>query len=341
MTDQTPNAPSEVQDTAADIFGDISNPAVEAAAATAEPTGSTNEPVSGDGIPKVTDFKAPDGGTTHVDAPVTPPAGQTPASTVAPVIPPSVPSPQAPVPSTPAPTPVQYTPEQVAAFQQWQAAQQQQVMPPAQVQQPHVPQAPRQAAPMSQPEIDKALNKYTVPVEQFNALFAETDPVKATGILNDILEKKVIQAVTMAHHLIQEAQSKIVGQVQPYMQFADTQREIMLREQFFAANADLKGQDLLIQTVMAQMAQERQAGIYRPASEQQVFSDVAARTKALIAGMQQQGQAAPAVVQGAQPAQGGKPPMAVLPTGGGGGAQSAAGSTAIPGESPTARSIFG
>jgi hypothetical protein len=318
--DQTPEAPPEVQETAADIFGDISNPAVEAAVTPTEPTGSEIEPV----IPKVADFKAPEvEPPTHVDAPVVP----------------VVPVATSQTPATPAP--VQYTPEQLVQFQQWQAAQQQQVIPPAAVQPQHQPQAPRQEPQMSQADIDKALNKYVVSVDDFNTLFSEADPVKATAKLNDLLDKKVIQAVTMAHHLIQEAQSQTLGRVQPYMQFADTQREIMLREQFFANNADLKGQDLLIQTVMAQMAQERQAGVYKPQSEQQVFSDVATRTKALIAGMQQQGHTPASVAQGAQPAArvAGKPAMAVLPTGGGG-SQSAANGSAAPGESQTARAIF-
>jgi hypothetical protein len=206
------------------------------------------------------------------------------------------------------------------------------------VQQQQAP-APVQLSPQ---DLDKALNRYTVPVEEFNNLFTETDPVKATAILNNILEKKVVQAVTMANHLIQEAQGQVINQVRPYMSFADSQRELMLRDQFFANNPTLKGQDLLIQTVMAQMAQERQAGVYQPQSEQQVFTDVATRTNALIAGMQQNGPVAPAQ-QGQQPAvqAGGKPAMAVLPSSGGGGASSAAGSTARAGENPTARSIFG
>ena len=337
MNDPIPQAPDSVQETAADVFGDISNPAVESAILNPEATGSANEPVvPAADIPAVTDFKAPDGGTTHVDAPVSAPvAVVTPAATPA-VTPPQV----AQVPATP----VQPTAEQIAQFQAWQAQLQPQNTVPFVANTPAAPvaQVPQQTRQLTQAEIDTAVNRYTVTPEVFNQLFSETDPAKATELFNSILEKKVVQAVTMANHLINEARSTIVGQVQPYMAFADSQRELMLREQFFQTNADLKGQDLLIQTVMAQMAQERQAGVYKPASEQQVFSDVAARTKALIAGMQQQGQAPAALVPGAQPVvqANGKPAMAVLPSGGGGGSQSASVSTAAAGQSQTAVAIF-
>lgn len=319
------DAPTEVLDTpsqaAVDIFGDASNPAVEQAIAAESGSGSTIEPVVPAAVvPDLTGMVPPDGGTTHVDEPVVP---VTPAAPVA----------------TPA---VQYTPDQIAAFQQWQVAQQQQVIPftpPQQV----APAAPvQQQQPLAQADIDKAINRYTVTPEAFNSLFNEPDPAKAAGILNSMLQGAVIQAVTMAHHLNQQTASELTQRVQPYMQFADTQREQMLREQFFAHNADLKGQDALIQTVMAQMAQERRSGAYRPVSEAQVFTDVATRTKALIAGMQQQGQI-PAASNGAprQAASAGtKPQMAVLPNSGGGGSQSAGTSQARPGESSAARSIF-
>jgi hypothetical protein len=335
---ETPNqAPDDsVQDTATSLFGDATNTAVENQIAenAASDTGSTTEPVA---IPSVADFTVPDGGTTHVDDPAAP-------AVVAPVVP-ATPVVAAPVvAAAPAVAPVQYTPEQIAAFQQWQAAQAQQVIPQAPVQPvQHNPQAPRQQQQLTQPEIDQALNRYTVAPEEFNALFNEPDPAKATAILNGMFQKVVVQAVTMAHHLIQDQGAQLKQQVAPYMQFADTQREVMLREQFFLANPDLKGQDLLIQNVMSQLALERQKGVYQPASEQQVFSDVATRTKALIASLQQQGQALPTVAgapaQQAAPAV--KPGMARLPGGGGGGSQSAANGTAAAGQNQTAMNIFG
>lgn len=340
------NAPTgqdvtETSTTAESIFSDASNPAVEAAAASTPDTGSTNEPV----IPSVTDFKVPD-----VSEPVKvdlPGAAATPAPAAAP--PAAAPAGAPAAPAVPAAAPagaVTLDPAQAAQFAAWQA---QQAMPPVAQQQPlQVPvqqQQQQPPAPPSQAEIDKAINRYTATPEEFNALFTETDPKKATEILNGMFQKVVTQAVTMAHHLVQDQAAKLHNAVQPYMSFADTQREHMLREQFFATNPDLKGQDLIIQTVMGRLAQERQAGRYQPASEQQVFQDVAAHTKALIAQMQQQGQAgapAPAVVPAQVTPAAVKPAMAVLPTGGGGG-----GSPSVPqgqaaaGESQTARSIFG
>jgi hypothetical protein len=317
--DETPLESSG--DVAASIFGDISNPAVESAVEPPEGTGSVIEPVV-------------------EEAPVVEVPPVVPATPVVPVVPAA--APVAPAPAAPAPP----TAEQIAQFQAWQAQQAQQFVPvqqPVQQQPVHQPQAPRQ---LTEPEIDKAINRYRVTPEEFNALFNEPDPAKAVGILDGMLQKAVVQAVTMAKHLIDDSASQVQRTVQPYMQFADAQREVMLQEQFFQANPDLKGQDLLIGNVMAQMAVERQKGVYQPQSEAQVFSDVATRTKALIAAMQQQGH----VVLPAQPgavqtpvAPAGKPRMAVLPTrGGGGGAPpSAAGNAAAAGESQDARSIFG
>lgn len=336
-------APPAGQDTnvnpdAASIFGDISNPAVEELVGNPGDTGSVIEPVQPEVVPSV--VQVPSAETVVAQQPAAAPvqpAVQQPAQQPANVV-------QMPQPSQP----VQPTPEQLAQFQAWQAqqaAQQQQFQQPVQQPAPvqHQPQAPRQ---MSQEDINKALNVYTVTPEEFNGLFTEQDSAKAAGILNGMLQKAVVQAVTMSKHLIEDQANQLSSRVQPYMQFADAQREVMLREQFFIANPDLKGQDLLIGNVMNQLAIERQQGAYRPQSEAQVFSDVATRTKALIASLQQQGQFVPAPQQQAAVAPvvpQGKPQMAVMPTRGGGGGQppSAAQNAAAAGESQDARNIFG
>ncbi len=295
---------------ASSLFDDISNPAVEQAIAAEEPTSSVSEPV----IPNAAELEKP----TVVNA-----------EEVQPPTDPQIP--QA----------VQYTPEQIAQFQAWQAAQQQQIIPQQQLVQQPV-QQPQQLKPE---EIDKAINRYKVTPETFNKLFTEEDPGKASAILDDILQGAVKQAVTMSAILFRDETARLQQTVQPYMQFADSQREVMLREQFFTANPDLRGQDLVINTVMNELSVARANGQYRPTSEQQVFQDVATRTKALIASMQQQGQQVP-TQQGMTRPQSvpqGKPKMVTLPTvSGGAGAGSAAGqSAAAVGESQAARSVFG
>jgi len=317
-------------DVAAELFSDISNPAVESAPKEEPTTSSENEPV----IPSVADFQKP-----VEDKPV-----EVKEEDLKPTTPaaPAVATPATPA-AQPAAAPVQYTPEQIAQFQQWQAAQQQQIIPPpaAPQQQQQQPQAPAQLAPE---EIDKAINRFRVTPEKFNELFTEEDPTKASAILDGMLQDTVKQAVTMSLHLIKDQAAQLQQSVAPYMQFADTQREVMLREQFFQNNPDLRGQDLVIGTVMQQLAAARQAGQYRPANEQQVFQDVATRTKALIAQMQQQGQHV-APQQGGVAPQGlqRKPTMVALPTASGGmGAGSANGlPSAANGESQAARSVFG
>ena len=317
-------------DVAASLFSDISNPAVEAAASEETATSSENEPV----IPSVADFKP----TTEL------PPVNVDAAVVAPTVVTGV-LPGAPAASAaPAAAPVEYTPEQIAQFQQWQAAQQQQIIPPSTQPIAQQQQAPRAQAPaqLSEAEVDQAINRYRVTPDTFNKLFTEEDPAKASAMLDEMLQGAVKQAVTMSLHLIKDQTVQIQQSVQPYMQFADTQREVMLREQFFQNNPDLRGQDLVIGTVMQQLAAARQSGQYQPANEQQVFLDVATRTKALIAQMQQQGQqVAPQV--GAVTPQGVKPSMVTIPTASGGaGAGSAGGNpSANSGESQAARSVFG
>jgi len=308
---------------AADIFSDISNPDVEKAVESPPATSSTTEPV----IPSVTDFKTPkEEPPVEVNTPVTPAA----------------------TPATPA-APVQYTPEQLVAFEQWKAAQQQQIIPPAATpqQQAAQPQQPtQQRAQPTQAEIDKQINRYTVSPEKFQQMFSEEDPAKAAGVLNEMMQGAVTQAVTMAYHLIQDQGNKLQQTVQPYMQFADNQREVMLREQFYQSNPDLRGQEMLISAVQTQIVAERQSGQYQPVSEAQVLTDVATRTKALIAQWQQNGQHPQAQPNGSvpvsQPHSQVKPPMAALPTTAGGGlAPSAAASKNLPGQNSVAVSLFG
>lgn len=340
------------QDIAESIFGDISNPAVETAIAngTTDATSSGSEQVQ----PEVKDFKVEDHSKpTEVNDPAVPvvpavaPEQSTPAVAAAP--PPAATPATSAAPAVSQP-PTGTSPEQWAQFQAWQA--QQQAVATGQFQQPQVqqpvPQMPQpvQQAPkqLTQEEIDKAINKRVVSVDEFNSIFSETDPKKATDVFNGILQGVAVQAATMAHHLIVEATSRLDQQYRPYAQFADSQRELVLREQFFAANPDLVGQDVLINVAQNELNQARAQGRYNPTSAQQVFQDVATRTKALIAGMQRQGQPSQVATTQQQPPQAapnGKGPMAVLPTVAPVAGAPSAPNQAAPGESQIARDIFG
>lgn len=230
----------------------------------------------------------------------------------------------------------QLSAEQLAQFQAWQAqqAQQQQQVQPVQQQQqqPAVQQQQQvqQAQPqqLSEEEVNRLTNRFVLDEAGYDAIFATENKADSIKALNDVLQGVARQAVTMSHYLIQEAAGGLQQKVAPYMQFADSQRELMLRETFFSRHPDLRGSDVIINAVMTQMAQSGT----KFQNNEQLFDAVAQATKAQLSQLGVKGQQ----IGGGQ--QTVKPGMATLPVGSSGGSRMAQTGS---GGSNTAKSLFG
>lgn len=210
------------------------------------------------------------------------------------------------------------------------------VVQPAQVA-PVVQQQQQQAAPpvqLSEADIKKHLGVYEVNEADYDAIFATDDKKESMTALNSMLQKAVAQAVTMAHVIIQDQQQALVQQVQPYMQFADEQRRGMMEHEFYNTNPDLAQSKPIVDAVLANL---RQSGQKFPDAKT-LFDTVAKQSKAYLSHLTQLGQTAPGAPNGQQSTQGGKPPMAVQPSGGSGGSGVKSGNAG--GQNKTAASLF-
>lgn len=223
--------------------------------------------------------------------------------------------------------PVQQQAPQGPPQQQPQVLQQ---PPPAQ-QQPPQQQSPE--------EIQRALNVYSLSEQDYDSVFNVDSKEESIKALNDVLQKVVRQAVTMSHVLLQDQQQQILQQVQPYMQFADTQRQVMLESSFYQQHPDLQASKPVVDAVLKQFQSQ---GV-KFSDEKQLFDAVAQNTKAYLSQLVQLGQTAAPTLQGQQQTQNGgtpqgaKPSMAALPRGGQGGAGASGGS----GKVNTAQALFG
>ena len=239
--------------------------------------------------------------------------------------------------------PVVITPEQekqIAAQPEPPAPQAQQLPPIIEpvIQQPVAQpvQQPAQAvAPPSEQEIRQQLNIYSLTEADYDSVFDTEDKQASIRALDAILQKAVRQAVTMSHVLVQEAQQKITQTVQPYMQFADEQKQSALESAFYGRHQELTQARPVVDAVLKQF----QASGQKFATPEQLFDAVAQNTKAYLQQLQQLGQTAAPVTQGQNTVhQASKPRMAVLPSGGQGGAGASGGNS---GKVNTAQKLFG
>ena len=237
-------------------------------------------------------------------------------------------------PTTPAPaqqTPQTFTQEQVQQMLQQQAAQTAQ--PTAQ---------PAQQAPMSQEEINKALKYASVNAETYDAIFESESKEDSMKALEAYGQAIVQNALTAANYLQQEQLQNLQQQLNPYMSFADQQREMALQQEFYGANPELKGMEVLVDSAIAQLQTTQKQ--YK--SPQELFTDVKTLVQSHLAVMQggQPQTAQPQSTAAPQPPQTPvqqKPAMATLSTGGQGGAgQTAGSSSSTPGQN-TAKKLFG
>lgn len=227
---------------------------------------------------------------------------------------------------------VQPNADELEAFRQWQVSQQQQQpvqQQPIVQQQQQAPVQQQQPQQLSDAEVARLTNRFVIDEAQYDKMFATEDKAQSIAAFNEIVQGAVRQAVTMSQYLAQEHVSRVQQQVQPYMQFADSQRELMLRENFFNKYPDLRGADVIIRAVQQDMSSK---GV-KYNSMEELFDAVAKASQAQLRMLSAQGQQ----VNGTQPRV--KPAMASLPAGAGGGGSKMAQTGSGP--QTTARSLFG
>lgn len=190
------------------------------------------------------------------------------------------------------------------------------VAPQQQVQTQNEPQ-------MTPEEFRRIMNVYEANEQIVNQLGLKPE---AVPVLNAILQGIARQSVTMSAHQMRMQMQQMMQQIAPMQQMMREQQEASYRQEFYTANKDLKGYEMVAEAVFAQLKSENFSG-----SKDDVFKEIAKRTRAIKAklsgGQQQQGaprKQAPTLLRG-----GGQ--------GGAIGGSSKNGSKV----NPTAKSIFG
>lgn len=164
---------------------------------------------------------------------------------------------------------VKMSPDELAAafLKVSQGAQAQQQQPTAQQQKQMTPE-----------ELDRAFNRFRVTPEIYAEIFDAESPEKSIAALNKLVEGSVKQAVTMAYHVLQDQMGQFNSRIQPYMSFADEQREQMLRNQYFAEFPDHKSLDPIIE----QVHQQLKSSGYKPKNTKELFTEVGKRVNAIV-----------------------------------------------------------
>lgn len=211
----------------------------------------------------------------------------------------------------------------------------------AQAQQPQIQEQQPQPRQMTQEEIDRRLNKYTLTQDDYNKIFASENVEDSISALNNVLQKVALQAVTMAAVHNQNEVRQFRATLDPYTSFANQQMEAQAQHEFYTQNPDLKDYGSIVDMVTNELKMQ---GITFPDREK-AFGEVAKRAKERVtqlqqaAGLQVTGQPAQQVQAQptSAPTQPKKPTMASLPVGGQGGA----GSTPSANSETTAQKLFG
>jgi hypothetical protein len=160
----------------------------------------------------------------------------------------------------PAPT---YTPEQVAALIEKSNA----TKPPVQA------TPPRQ---LTQDEIDTKLNTFKISDAHVAAIH-EGGP-KAVQALQEIVSGAVKNAVTVATILMEDGRAKMMGELNPHIEFARQQQQLAAVHEYFEANPTHRGLDPLIGQVAEQLAK---SGWGKGKSNKEVMGEVAKRVNDL------------------------------------------------------------
>jgi hypothetical protein len=224
---------------------------------------------------------------------------------------------QAQPPQTPAA--VSLTPDTIAALVK--------TMQAAPVTQPQ-PQQPQ----LSQAEINKMLAVFNADrrhIERLGLKYEDPNANEdAVAALNEILDGKTRQAVTMSSLVVENLKRQIQQELAPLRSFVAAERERQLRDEFFKANDDLKDFTPLVEAVYTQL----QNNNVNFSSKEEAFKTVAEQARQLLAKLQP-GQGGSVGTATTTPRR-----MPTVTTGGRGGAGMSGGGKQI---DPIAKAMFG
>lgn len=175
---------------------------------------------------------------------------------------------QAPEPQAPAAN-NDWTPEKVKdIIAQAAAAGAQQARPQEQA------QAPKQ---YTQEEIDKFTNAFKASPELIGELLEGGE--KSLSAMSQIIEGVVKQATTISWLQSQMLQRQMNDELSPVMEYYRGEQVKQLRNEFFEAHPDLKGQDKLLSAVKVGIDQER---ILEGKDKQEAFKIIADRAREVL-----------------------------------------------------------
>lgn len=182
---------------------------------------------------------------------------------------------QQPPEAPPAPQNVALSPESIE-----QLVKQLQVAPTT----PVTPaQQPRQ---LSQEEINKAMAVFNADkryVERLGLRFEQPEQYEeAVAALNEMLDGKTRQAVTMSSWVVENLKRQIQSELEPLRQFVSQAREQQLRQEFFKGNEDLKQFEPLVEAVYTRLTNAGKTF----ASKEEAFKVVAEQARQLLAKIQ-------------------------------------------------------
>jgi hypothetical protein len=211
---------------------------------------------------------------------------------------------------------------------------------------------PRQQQPQQQlteEEFRRMTNYANITEQEFLGLFVE-DRKQAAQNFQNLIQKAVTQAVTMASLAHNAALEQVNQRFSPALQYVQSAQEKQLQAEFMEANTDLKGYEPLLMAIADQLKKEPG---FKTMGKEQAFKTVAERARLVISKMpgaqQQQGGGTQGNGQNGQRQQQTRQPgrMNTLSSGGqagaggGGGGQQARVLPSGQVESKTAREIFG
>jgi hypothetical protein len=175
-----------------------------------------------------------------------------------------------PASETPAPaTANEWTPDKVKdIIAQAAAAGAQQARPQEQA------QAPKQ---YTQEDIDKFTNAFKASPELIGELLEGGE--KSLGAMSQIIEGVVKQATTISWLQSQMLQKQMNQEMNPVMEYYRGEQVKQLRNEFFDAHADLKGQDKLLSAVKVGIDQER---ILEGKTKEEAFKIIADRAREVL-----------------------------------------------------------
>lgn len=270
---------------------------------------------------------------------------------------------QAPVAGQPQPQGVD--PAQWQQFQAFLQAQRTGQIPvPGMQGQQHLAQPAQQQQQQQLPQLtDEQKQRFfqtaRVTPEVYRGIFESDTPEESMQALENFGQAIVRNALTMANHLVAAEVNRVVEQVQPYMQFADSQRNLMMEQQFYGQNPDMRGMEVLVDESINRLSQQG----YQFQNTNDLFNairnDVQQRLQILQGVIPANGQGQPTPVQQVaqqpqvtagvqqmapiqQAGPTGKPRMAALTSGSQGGTGTmSSGQQTQPGVNPLASKLFG